>query len=81
MLMALTAESPGFALRNFTESVQSLFFQPPSCECREATICLNRQQLQHPCLSFLRSSRSMKEYSREVHIDCVQSFTLKKEDL
>lgn len=28
MLMALTAESPGFALRNFTESVQSLFFQP-----------------------------------------------------
>lgn len=27
MLMALTAESPGFALRNFTESVQWLFFQ------------------------------------------------------
>lgn len=31
MLMDLTAESPGFAQnthRNFTESVQSLFFQP-----------------------------------------------------
>lgn len=27
MPMALTAESPGFALRNFTESVQWLFFQ------------------------------------------------------
>lgn len=27
MLMALTAESLGFALRNFTECVQSLFFQ------------------------------------------------------
>ena len=27
-LMDLTAESPGFALRNFTESVQPLFFQP-----------------------------------------------------
>ena len=27
MLMALTAESSGLALRNFTESVQSLFFQ------------------------------------------------------
>lgn len=32
MLMALTAESPGFALRNFTESVQSLFFSAPPCE-------------------------------------------------
>lgn len=28
MLMALTVESPSFALRNFTESVQWLFFQP-----------------------------------------------------
>lgn len=31
MLMDLTAESPGFALRNFTESLHSLFFLAP-CE-------------------------------------------------
>lgn len=28
MLMVLTAEPPGFVLRNFTKSVQLLFFQP-----------------------------------------------------
>lgn len=28
MLMVLTSESPGFASRNVTESVQWLFFQP-----------------------------------------------------
>lgn len=43
MLMVLTAESPGFALRNFTESVQWLLFQLPSQEYM-ATTCLDRQQ-------------------------------------
>lgn len=43
MLMVLTAESPGFALRNFTESVQWLLFQLPSREYM-ATTCLDRQQ-------------------------------------
>lgn len=43
MLMVFTAESPGFALRNFTESVQEFlfffFFSAPPCEY--GAVCLD----------------------------------------
>lgn len=48
-LMPLTAESPGFALRNFTESVQTLFFETK----QTADVCLFRNAthiLQNECV-------------------------------